>query len=193
MPSRKITVSNMQYIAPIGTYGPVITPTFFDEKIVYSLVMKNYDVTEYSTNPETKGKTVKLNIHNFYDAKRFHDSTVKPVNTTNITGAPAAGRATAVNVVAPETPVTVPTQTEETPAEVTVEEKATPITPVNAGKLSNKQRKELARKAAAEKAAAAAEAAKAASTTEEVVPETIVETPAEDKVVTEGPVSLKEE
>lgn len=193
MASRKITISNMDYIASIGTYGPIVTPTYFDEKKVYSLVIRNYDVTEYSDNPVTKGKTVKLTVHNFYDPKRFHDNTVKPVDTTNITGSPAAGRATAVNAVAPATPVGIPDVPEEKPAETPVEAKTIPINPGNNGKLSNKQRKELARKAAAERAAMNANTEKAVEEPVTDAVEATETTEVKEEPATEsGPESLKD-
>ena len=197
MGTRKITVGEMDYITPLRTYGPIITPTFYDESIVYQLVRRNYTVFEHSTEDATRGKKIKLTISNFNDPKRFHDETVKPMDRSNLTGVTATGKATVVNPTAPSAPVDIPQEKvqDETPVSLPEEAASAPevkeipaANPINNAGLTKKQRKELARKAAEEKAKADAEKAEINDNADD---QATTETPTTEET-TSGPQSLKE-
>lgn len=197
MGTRKITVGEIDYITPLRTYGPIITPTFYDESIVYQLVRRNYTVFEHSTEDATRGKKIKLTISNFNDPKRFHDESVKPMDRSNLTGVAAVGKATVVNPTAPSAPVDIPQEKTQDETPVAIPEGMTPApevkeipaaNPINNAGLTKKQRKELARKAAEEKAKAEAANTEANAEADE---QATVEISTTEETIS-GPQSLKE-
>lgn len=170
MSSRKITVSDLGYIAPLCQHGPIATPMWIDEATAYKMVQRGYHVTEYATN----GKTVALTITNFHKSDRFSvtASDLKKVNTAAITGKPVVGKATAVDTIAKDT--VVPVENVINSAE-NVKAKAASLAPTSEtevqpfvrSQLSKAERRALARQQKAEEAAAAAEVKTEEAKTEE--------------------------
>lgn len=186
--TRLITVHNIDWIAPLKMYGPIISARYFSEDLVKKLVYGGYNVREYPTPVDKASvKYIKLTTANFNDRDRFNpskkDLTSEELNNA-ITGAPVTGTAKAVSQLTPDMPVDT-SKVVETPTQ------ASPVNIIPNG-LSKNERKRLARQqreaeAAARAAKAAEEAANAEAQekVEETVPEEIETTTTEPAEATE--------
>lgn len=172
MSTRKVTFPEVKYIAPVSLYGPLITPTAYDEKLVYRAVQAGYKVIEHSIDPKTFGAKVELTIANFNDKDRFTGKTEKvKADKSAITGTFATGKANVVNPLAPDAPVNVSVNTPDAaPVSIPIPTAA----PINTGNKMSKAERKAAAKAAKE--------AEAKAKANEEVPETVAPT-----VLTEDP------
>ena len=168
---RRVKILTNGYIMPITMDGPIVSPIAIDDRTVFNLVRRGYNVVEVDT---ANAKSVKLTIDNFNDPNRFGETVpVQPIFTT--TGAAIDGEATPVIPVSDNMPIA------PTPAA---------INQINESKtLSRAERKAKRREEEAKKKAAAEEAKKKeAEAAVEVAaePENVVETtePAAETVET---------
>lgn len=162
---RRVKILSNSYIVPITMDGPIVSPITIDDKTVYDIVRRGYNVIEVNENI---GKSVKLTTKNFNDPNRFNDLIPeKPVFTP--TGSDIDGVAT------PVVPISSNITTAPTPAAVN---KINESKNLSRAERKAKRREEEAARKAAEKAAA--EAAVTETPVEQPVEETapVVEEPA---------------
>ena len=137
---RKIKILTNGYIMPITMDGPIVSPIVVDDKTVFDLVRRGYDVTEVS---QFDGSTVKLTVKNFNDPNRVNSLIpAKPVFTP--TGSEVDG------VARPVVPIS---------SNITAAPTPNAINNVNESKTLTKAERKAKRRAEAEAARKAAEEA----------------------------------
>lgn len=136
---RKVKILNNGYIEPISMDGPVVSPIVVDDRTVFDLVKRGYEVVEVAIG---MNKTTKLTLANINDPNRFNDLVGNnPVFTP--TGKALDGVAT------PVTPISANVTAAPTPVAITRVNEAQHLTKAE---RKAKRREEEAAKRAAEEA-----------------------------------------
>ena len=173
---RLIKVTDASYVFPLRQFGPIVTPTYVTESIVYNMVRRGHTVIEI--DPLNRSRQVKLTTTNFYQKDRFAPKDTTPkVDNTALIGKDLTGVATKVNTIPKDRVVA------EEIEEITRIDSENITTPKTTP-LSRAERKRLAKEKRKEEAAAAAAAAEEATATEDNTPEVTEEPVVEETTET---------